>query len=45
MSGLELDDLVIDGCITKAPSGGDVAGRSPVYWGKQGLKRSLVTAK
>ena len=43
MIGLELDDLAVDGCITKAPSGGEVAGRSPVDRGKQGLKRSVVT--
>jgi hypothetical protein len=43
MLGLELDDLAVDGCITKAPGGGEVAGRSPVDRGKQGLKRSLVT--
>ena len=43
MLGLELDDLAVDGCITKAPSGGEVAGRSPVDRGKQGLKRSVVT--
>ena len=43
MIGLELDDLAVDGCITKAPSGGEVAGRSPVDRGKQGLTRSLVT--
>ena len=43
MIGLELDDLAVDGCVTKAPSGGEVAGRSPVDRGKQGLKRSLVT--
>ena len=43
MIGLELDDLAVDGCITKAPSGGEVSGRSPVDRGKQGLKRSLVT--
>ena len=43
MIGLELDDLAIDGCITKAPNGGEAAGRSPVDRGKQGLKRSLVT--
>lgn len=43
MIGLELDDLAVDGCITKAPSGGEAAGRSPVDRGKQGLKRSLVT--
>lgn len=40
--GLELGDLVVDGCITKAPCGGAVAGRSPVDRGKQGLKRSTV---
>ena len=43
MIGLELDDLAVDGCISKAPAGGDVAGRSPVDRGKQGLKRSVVT--
>ena len=43
MIGLDLDELAVDGCITKAPSGGEVAGRSPVDRGKQGLKRSLVT--
>ncbi len=41
--GLELEDLAVDGCITKAPGGGEVAGRSPVDRGKQGLKRSVVT--
>jgi hypothetical protein len=30
MVGLELDDLAVDGCITKAPCGGHAAGRSPV---------------
>ena len=43
MIGLDLDDLAVDGCITKAPGGGEVAGRSPVDRGKQGLKRSVVT--
>jgi len=43
MIGLELDDLAVDGCLTKAPGGGEVAGRSPVDRGKQGLKRSVVT--
>jgi transposase len=43
MIGLELDDLAVDGCITKAPSGGEVAGRSPVDRGKGGLKRSVAT--
>jgi hypothetical protein len=41
--GLELDDVAVDGCLTKAPSGGEAAGRSPVDRGKQGLKRSVVT--
>jgi transposase len=41
--GLELEQLAVDGCITKAPCGGQVAGRSPVDRGKQGLKRSIVT--
>ena len=43
MIGLELDNLAVDGCITKAPSGGEVAGHSPVDRGKAGLKRSIVT--
>jgi len=43
MIGLELDDLAVDGCITKAPGGGEAAGRSPVDRGKQGLKRSVLT--
>ncbi len=43
MIGLDLDDLSVDGCITKAPGGGEKAGRSPVDRGKQGLKRSVVT--
>ena len=42
MIGLDLADLAIDGCITKAPCGGEVAGRNPVDRGKQGLKRSLA---
>lgn len=40
--GLELADIAVDGFITKAPFGGEVAGRSPVERGKQGLKRSLA---
>jgi transposase len=43
MIGLDLEDLAVDGCITKAPGGGEVAGRSPVDRGKQGFKRSLLT--
>lgn len=41
--GLVLDQIAIDGSITKAPGGGEVAGRSPVDRGKQGLKRSGMT--
>lgn len=41
--GLELEHVCADGCITKAPGGGQTAGRSPVDRGKQGLKRSTVT--
>ena len=43
MIGLDLEDLAVDGCITKAPAGGEVAGRSPVDRGKRGLKRSTLT--
>jgi transposase len=43
MIGIEVEDLAVDGCITKAPGGGEKAGRSPVDRGKQGLKRSTVT--
>jgi hypothetical protein len=43
MIGLDLDDLSVDGCITKAPCGGEVAGRSPVDRGKQGMKRSVAS--
>jgi Transposase DDE domain len=43
MIGLDLDDLAVDGCITKAPCGGEVAGRSPVDRGKQGMKRSVAS--
>lgn len=42
MIGIDLDDVVVDGCITKAPCGGEKAGRSPVDRGKQGLKRSTL---
>lgn len=42
MIGLGLGEISVDGCITKAPSGGDKAGRSPVDRGKQGLKRSVA---
>ena len=42
MIGLDLFDVCVDSCITKAPCGGQKAGRSPVDRGKQGLKRSMV---
>ena len=42
MIGLDLANLVVDGCIVKAPCGGEAAGRSPVDRGKQGTKRSLL---
>jgi transposase len=40
--GLELERLAVDGCTTKAPCGGQVAGPSPVDRRKQGLKRSVA---
>jgi len=40
--GLDLDNLVVDGCIVKAPCGGENTGRSPVDRGKSGLKRSVL---
>ncbi|AJE66129.1 transposase [Corynebacterium glutamicum] len=40
--GLDLENLSVDGCIVKAPCGGEAAGRSPVGRGKQGTKRSLL---
>ncbi|MFK0022625.1 IS5 family transposase [Streptomyces sp. NPDC090798] len=43
MIGHQLRELSVDGCITKAPCGGERAGRSPVDRGKQGLKRSVAT--
>jgi transposase len=41
--GLDLDHLAVDGCTTKAVSGGECAGRSPVDRGKGGMKRSQLT--
>ena len=43
MIGLELADVAVDGCITKAPCGGERAGPSPVDRRKGGLKRSVAT--
>jgi hypothetical protein len=42
MIGLDLDDLPADGCMTKAPSGGECAGPSPVDRAKDGIKRSVI---
>jgi hypothetical protein len=38
---MELSDVSVDGCITKAPCGGEKAGPSPVDRRKGGLKRSV----
>ena len=40
--GLRLTNLAVDCCMTKAPCGGEKAGRSPVDRGKGGIKRSTV---
>ena len=40
--GLALADIAVDGCITKAPGGGQCAGPSPVDRRKLGMKRSLM---
>ena len=40
--GLQLSDVAVDCCITKAPCGGEKAGRSPGDRGKQGIKRSTL---
>lgn len=41
--GLDLSNVTVDGCMVKAPCGGEVAGKSPIDRGKQGTKRSLLT--
>ena len=41
--GLDLEQITVDGCLVKAPCGGEAAGRSPVDRGKLGTKRSLMT--
>jgi hypothetical protein len=41
--GLELGDVAVDGCLTKAPCGGERAGPSPVDRRKGGLKRSVAS--
>jgi transposase len=42
MVGLELSELAVDCCVTKAPCAGEKAGRSPVDRGKGGVKHSVV---
>ena len=42
MVGLEPSELAVDSCITKAPCGGEKAGKSPVDRAKRGIKRSVV---
>ena len=40
--GLDLSEVAVDCCITKAPCGGEKAGRSSVDRGKRGIKRSTA---
>lgn len=40
--GLQLSEVAVDCCITKAPCGGEKAGRNPVDRSKQGIKRSTI---
>jgi transposase len=40
--GLELSEIAVDCCITKAPCGGERSGKSPVDRGKGGIKRSVA---
>ncbi len=40
--GLKVGEMAVDCCITKAPCGGEKAGRNPVDRGKQGTKRSTA---
>jgi len=40
--GLKLSEVAVDCCLTKAPCGGEKAGRSPVDRGKRGIKRSMA---
>jgi len=41
--GLELGDVAVDGCLTKAPCGGERAGPSPAGRRKGGLKRPVAS--
>ena len=44
MLGLALEDLAVDGGLTEAPCGGELAGRSPVDRGTSGRKRATIVA-
>jgi putative transposase len=41
--GIDWKWLAMDGCITKAPLGGEATGKSPVDRGKLGTKRSVLS--
>ena len=40
--GLDLANVAVDCCFTKAPCGGEKAGKSPVDRGERGIKRSTM---
>lgn len=40
--GLDLEHLTVDGCLVKAPCGGDNTGPNPTDRGKSGQKRSVL---
>lgn len=40
--GVQADLVMLDGCITKAPCGGEASGKSPVDRRKSGTKRSMI---
>ena len=41
--GLQPEQITVDGCLVKAPCGGEAPGPSPVDRGKLGTKRSVMT--
>src|SRR6266540_2576051 len=41
--GLDLSDVAVDGCLNKAPCGGEGTGRNPTDRGKLGWKWSIAT--
>ena len=43
LKGLDWSWLSLDGVMTKSPLGGGKTGTNPTDWGKQGVKRSLLT--